>query len=174
MTINSSVSIAVPLVLGGLILASAGLYALDVYATARIDQFLLDYYGPQMYDRFTTEYEPLKAEGPHFTATTANKYYGYRSLYGLKVLGWLEHAHLAYGAAKEVLKDPTCKKRLICELKSTPIEDKSWWTRKLEPVYELIYSDQNEIFQLGRKDICQQYYQGCQAFDDFLESLKNQ
>ena len=42
----------------GLLVASVGLYALDVYATARIDQLLLDYYGPQIYERYTNIYEP--------------------------------------------------------------------------------------------------------------------
>ena len=68
------------LLFAGLLVASVGLYALDVYATARIDQLLLDYYGPQIYERYTNTYEP----NIRLTATTENDYYGYRSLYGLK------------------------------------------------------------------------------------------
>ena len=62
------------------------MYALDVYATSRIDQFLLDYYGPELYDRYTNNYDQ-QLYMPKLTATTVNDYYGYRSLYGLKILG---------------------------------------------------------------------------------------
>ena len=92
------------LLLGALLLASLGLYALDVYATARIDQFLLDYYGPELYDRYTQS-DPWPYSENALTATTENDYYGYRSLYGLKILSWLEKAHLTYGVAKEILQN---------------------------------------------------------------------
>ena len=145
-----------------------------MYATSRIDQFLLEYYGPELYDRYTNTYDPYL---PKLTATTENVYYqnyGYRSLYGFKILGWLETAHLAYGAAKEVLEHPECQKRLICELKSTPKEDLSWSISKLMPLVNFIFEDSeknNEItFELGHKEICWKNYKGCDNLIRF-ESL---
>ena len=112
--------------LGGLLLASLGLYALDVYATARIDQFLLDYYGPELYDRYT-QYDPLDYGINGLTATTENDYYGYRSLYGLKVLSWLDKSYLAYEVAKESLSDSQCFVKIFCDLQNKPKEDKNWF-----------------------------------------------
>ena len=44
--------------LGGLLLCSAFLYVLDVYATTALDRYLLDHYGPELYERYTSEYDP--------------------------------------------------------------------------------------------------------------------
>ena len=151
-----------------------------MYATSRIDQFLLEYYGPELYDRYTNTYDPYM---PKLTATTENVYYqnyGYRSLYGYKILGWLETAHLAYGAAKEVLERPECQKRLICELKSTPKEDLSWSSLKLLPLVNYFFVDNSSsennnnndeiTFELGHKEICWKNYKGCDNLVQF-ESL---
>ena len=153
----------------GLLIASIGLYALDIYATARIDQLLLDYYGPQIYERYTNFYDP----NVRLTATTENDYYGYRSLYGLKVLGWLQEAHLAYGATKEVIQDPTCQKRLICELKSTPKEDKTWFASKLDTFYNSVYSADNQdiFYEIGYRNKCQNIYTGCHDFEKYEDKL---
>ena len=45
-------------VLGGLLLCSAFLYVLDVYATTALDRYLLDHYGPELYERYTSEFDP--------------------------------------------------------------------------------------------------------------------
>ena len=151
----------------GLLVASVGLYALDVYATARIDQLLLDYYGPQIYERYTNIYEP----NIRLTATTENDYYGYRSLYGLKILGWLEKAHLAYGAATEVITNPNCQKRLICEIKSTPKEDKTWFGSNLDNLYNSVFSEQDIVYKIGHRDKCQNIYKGCDNFEKYEAKL---
>ena len=151
----------------GLLVASVGLYALDVYATARIDQLLLDYYGPQIYERYTNIYEP----NIRLTATTENDYYGYRSLYGLKVLSWLEKAHLAYGAATEVISNPNCQKRLICEIKSTPKEDKTWFGSNLDNLYNSVFSEQDIVYKIGHRDKCQNIYKGCDDFEKYEARL---
>ena len=44
--------------LGGLLLCSAFLYVLDVYATTALDRYLLEHYGPELYERYTSEYDP--------------------------------------------------------------------------------------------------------------------
>ena len=44
--------------LGGLLLCSAFLYVLDVYATTALDRYLLDHYGPELYERYTSEFDP--------------------------------------------------------------------------------------------------------------------
>jgi hypothetical protein len=161
------------LLIGGLLIASIGLYALDIYATSRIDQFLLDYYGPEMYDRFTTSYAGSDIMSG-MTATTENDYYGYRGLYGLRVLGWLDTAHVAYGAAKEAISSQKCQKRLICEIKSTPNEDKSWMSSSLSSVYEAVFSsrDQNELFILGHQEFCQELFPGCREMDKYRNMKK--
>ena len=78
---NSSLLIVGTLVLGALVIASVFLYALDVYATSRIDQYLYDYYGPELYDRYTSVYDPNSNQAPYntngyYSATTAAQYYG--------------------------------------------------------------------------------------------------
>ena len=78
---NSSLLIVGTLVLGGLVITSIFLYALDVYATSRIDQYLYDYYGPELYDRYTSVYDPNSNQAPYntngyYAATTASQYYG--------------------------------------------------------------------------------------------------
>ena len=123
------------LLLGALLLASLGLYALDVYATARIDQFLLDYYGPELYDRYTQS-DPWPYSENALTATTENDYYGYRSLYGLKILSWLERSYLAYEATKEILSDDQCYQHFVCQLVSMPQEDRSWLIQQFEWIWE--------------------------------------
>lgn len=45
-------------VIGGLLLCSGLLYVLDVYATTALDRYLLDHYGPELYERYTSEYDP--------------------------------------------------------------------------------------------------------------------
>ena len=81
---NSSLLIVGTLILGGLVIASVFLYALDVYATSQIDRYLYDYYGPELYDRYTNYYDPNQFDpynmNGHYSATTAQQYYGlYRS-----------------------------------------------------------------------------------------------
>ena len=81
---NSSLLIVGTLILGGLVIASVFLYALDVYATSQIDRYLYDYYGPELYDRYTSFYDPNQFDpynmNGHYSATTAQQYYGlYRS-----------------------------------------------------------------------------------------------
>ena len=78
---NSSLLIVGTLILGGLVITSFFLYALDAYATARIDEYLYDYYGPEMYDRYTSVYDPNIYNSPYntngqYSATTAAQYYG--------------------------------------------------------------------------------------------------
>jgi hypothetical protein len=78
---NSSLLIVGALVLGGLVITSVFLYALDVYATSRIDEYLYDYYGPELYDRYTSVYDPNSNQSPYntngyYSATTASQYYG--------------------------------------------------------------------------------------------------
>ena len=161
------------LLLGGLLIASVGLYALDIYATARIDEFLLSHYGPELYDRYTTTFDPNQDDQNfiRFSATTEKEYYGYRSLYGLKILGWLAQAQQAYGAAKEVLASPICQKSLRCVLKSTPKEDQTWLATKLASLYHMLYhddQDSNDLHQLGRQDICQKKYPGCHQLEKYI------
>ena len=81
---NSSLLIVGTLILGGLVIASVFLYALDVYATSQIDRYLYDFYGPELYDRYTNYYDPNQFDpynmNGHYSATTAQQYYGlYRS-----------------------------------------------------------------------------------------------
>ena len=144
-----------------------GLYALDVYATAKIDQLLLEYYGPELYDRYTNLYEP---PGLRLTATTENDYYGYRSLHGLQVLSWLDQAFKAYEATQEILEKPNCLKRISCELKSRPEDDKTWLASKLE---KLILNDNNNgIFTLGQAEKCRDLYPNCHKLTRY-EKMKN-
>ena len=80
---NSSLLIIVPAILGGLLILSVLFYALDVYATSRIDQFLYETYGPEVYDRYTSVYDPtdyysLYNTNGYYSATTASQYYGAR------------------------------------------------------------------------------------------------
>ena len=44
--------------IGGLLLCSGFLYVLDVYATTALDRYLLVHYGPELYERYTSEYDP--------------------------------------------------------------------------------------------------------------------
>ena len=44
--------------IGGLLLCSGFLYVLDVYATTALDRYLLEHYGPELYERYTSEYDP--------------------------------------------------------------------------------------------------------------------
>ena len=46
------------IIVGGLLLLSYLLYMFDTWATARIDTMLLDYYGPELYSKMTTAYDP--------------------------------------------------------------------------------------------------------------------
>ena len=82
---NSSLLIVGTLVLGALVITSLFLYALDVYATSRIDEYLYEYYGPELYDRYTSVYDPSSyladSNSPYnsngyYSATTASQYYG--------------------------------------------------------------------------------------------------
>ena len=52
-------------VLIGLLICSAFLYVLDVYATTALDRYLLEHYGPELYKRYTSEYD---AAGNGFTS----------------------------------------------------------------------------------------------------------
>ena len=64
----------------GLAALSFGLYYADLFLTARLDQFLLDYYGPEIYDRLTQEFHPdggVYDSPVGLKATTAAQYYGY-------------------------------------------------------------------------------------------------
>ena len=70
------------------------------------------------------------------TATTENDYYGYRSLYGLKILSWLERSYLAYEATKEILSDDQCYQQFVCQLVSMPQEDRSWLIQQFEWIWE--------------------------------------
>ena len=79
---NGSLLIAGTLILGVLVIVSVFLYALDVYATSRIDEYLYDYYGPELYDRYTSVYDPnpnyyapYNTNG-YYSATTLSEYYG--------------------------------------------------------------------------------------------------
>ena len=45
-------------IVGGLLLLSVLLYMFDTWATARIDTMLLDYYGPDLYRKMTSSYDP--------------------------------------------------------------------------------------------------------------------
>ena len=57
--LNSSTYLIVgAILLAGIFLLSIGLYALDVYVTSRIDRYLLDHYGPSIYEAFTGTYDP--------------------------------------------------------------------------------------------------------------------
>ena len=84
-------------------------------------------------------------------------------------MGWIEKAHLAYGAAAEVITNPNCQKRLICELKSTPKEDKTWVGSNLDSLYNSVFSssDQNIVYKIGYRDKCQHIYKGCKDFEKY-------
>ena len=45
-------------IVGGLLIISFLLYMFDTWATARIDTMLLDYYGPDLYRKMTSSYDP--------------------------------------------------------------------------------------------------------------------
>ena len=45
-------------IVGGLLILSVLLYMFDTWATARIDTMLLDYYGPDLYRKMTSSYDP--------------------------------------------------------------------------------------------------------------------
>ena len=45
-------------IVAGLLVLSFLLYMLDTWATARIDTMLLDYYGPDLYRKMTSSYDP--------------------------------------------------------------------------------------------------------------------
>ena len=113
--------------------------------------------------RYTQVYEP----SVRLTATTENDYYGYRSLYGLKVLSWLDQAYLAYGAATEVLSDSTCQKRIICELQSTPKEDKTWLASKLTPILQ----NKNVYQKIGSAKKCRELYPNCHQLTKYENKL---
>lgn len=57
-------------VLGGILLASAAFYAADVYLTSTVDRILYDHYGPELYERYTGQYNP----GLATYAATAKKH----------------------------------------------------------------------------------------------------
>lgn len=46
-------------IVGGLLLVSYLLYMFDTWATSRIGDMLLDHYGPAMYSKMTSEFDPV-------------------------------------------------------------------------------------------------------------------
>ncbi len=69
----------------GIFLASLALFAADVYLTSKLDQMLLDHYGPELYDQYTSKYHDLlEGDGGGgdpdspvgLTATTREDFYG--------------------------------------------------------------------------------------------------
>ena len=57
-TFNSTSLTSGLLIVGGLLVISFLLYMFDTWATARIDSMLLDYYGPELYSKMTSSYDP--------------------------------------------------------------------------------------------------------------------
>ncbi len=61
-------------------LASLALFAADVYLTSKLDQMLLDHYGPEIYDQFTSKFSGGDEDDPDspvgLTATTREDFYG--------------------------------------------------------------------------------------------------
>jgi len=57
-SLNTTTLVYGAAIVGGLLILSFALYMLDTWATARIDNMLLNYYGPEMYDRYTSVYDP--------------------------------------------------------------------------------------------------------------------
>jgi len=55
---NSATVATGALIIGGLMVLSVILYMFDTWATARIDSMLLDHYGPEMYSKMTSEFDP--------------------------------------------------------------------------------------------------------------------
>ncbi len=40
-----------------ILVASLTLYAADVYVTSRMDELLLEYYGPELYEKYTSDFD---------------------------------------------------------------------------------------------------------------------
>jgi len=57
-TLNTTSLTSGALIVGGLLIISFLLYMFDTWATARIDTMLLDYYGPELYSKMTSSYDP--------------------------------------------------------------------------------------------------------------------
>ena len=89
------------------------------------------------------------------TATTENDYYGYRSLYGLKILSWLERSYLAYEATKEILSDDQCYQQFVCQLVSLPQEDRSWLLQQFEWIWE--HSNKHQENCVKKNFTCHKY-----------------
>ena len=57
-SLNTATLTSGAVIVGGLLILSFLLYMLDTWATARIDTMLLDYYGPDLYRKMTSSYDP--------------------------------------------------------------------------------------------------------------------
>lgn len=57
-SLNSATLTSGALIVGGLLIISFLLYMFDTWATSRIDTMLLDYYGPELYSKMTSAYDP--------------------------------------------------------------------------------------------------------------------
>eukprot|EP00096_Caligus_rogercresseyi_P016816 TRINITY_DN981_c0_g1_i1.p1 TRINITY_DN981_c0_g1~~TRINITY_DN981_c0_g1_i1.p1 ORF type:complete len:249 (+),score=50.80 TRINITY_DN981_c0_g1_i1:69-815(+) len=131
---NSSVAITGSLIIGGLLVFSAVLYALDIYATSRIDRMLVDSFGPQIYNRFSNAYEPTDyadflagAYADYSDVGTYRRRRRRQATEGTKlspnnsrVMGLINLAFAIYNAADESLRVPECRKKLVCEVYSRP------------------------------------------------------
>ncbi|QQP58526.1 Uncharacterized protein FKW44_003881 [Caligus rogercresseyi] len=124
---NSSVAITGSLIIGGLLVFSAVLYALDIYATSRIDRMLI-------YNRFSNAYEPTDyadflagAYADYSDVGTYRRRRRRQATEGTKlspnnsrVMGLINLAFAIYNAADESLRVPECRKKLVCEVYSRP------------------------------------------------------
>ena len=57
-SLNTATLTSGAVIVGGLLILSFLLYMFDTWATARIDTMLLDYYGPDLYRKMTSSYDP--------------------------------------------------------------------------------------------------------------------
>ena len=57
-SLNTTTLTSGAVIVGGLLILSFLLYMFDTWATARIDTMLFDYYGPELYRKITSSYDP--------------------------------------------------------------------------------------------------------------------
>ena len=57
-SLNATTLTSGAVIVAGLLILSVLLYMFDTWATSRIDSMLLDYYGPELYRKMTSSYDP--------------------------------------------------------------------------------------------------------------------
>ncbi|XP_040569186.1 uncharacterized protein [Lepeophtheirus salmonis] len=129
---NSTIAITGTLIIGSLLLFSAVLYALDVYATSRIDRMLVDSFGPEIFERFSHAYASQDTDDL-LAGTYEDIYEGSSrrrrrqaseetkiTKSESRIMGLIHLAYDIYNAADESLREPECRKKLVCEVYSRP------------------------------------------------------